>query len=65
MQKRNRTYTKDIGYGFILIISWSYRNITKALSKRFIKRSHVSIWKWVQNYKPERISFKRKKYQNL
>ncbi len=29
---------------------------------RFIRRrSHVSVWKWVQHYKPERISFKRRK----
>jgi putative transposase len=60
--KRNRTSTKDIGYGlYLYFLGLSYRNTTKALSKRFIKRSHVSIWKWVQNYKPERISFKRKK----
>jgi putative transposase len=60
--KRNRTSTKDIGYGlYLYFLGLSYRNTAKALSKRFIKRSHVSIWKWVQNYKPERISFKRKK----
>ena len=32
----------------------------KALS-RFVHRSHVSVWKWVQKYKPERVSSKRKK----
>jgi putative transposase len=59
--KRNRTSTKDIGYGlYLYFLGLSYRNTSKALS-RFIRRSHVSVWKWVQNYKPERISFKRRK----
>ena len=38
----------------------SYRNTVKALS-RFVHRSHVSVWKWVQKYKPKRVSSKRKK----
>jgi putative transposase len=27
----------------------------------FIKRNHVSIWNWIQKYKPQRISSRRKK----
>jgi putative transposase len=27
----------------------------------FVDRSHVSIWKWVQRYKPQKVSSKRKK----
>lgn len=26
----------------------------------FIELSHVSTWKWVQKYKPERISYRRR-----
>jgi putative transposase len=59
--KRNRTSVKDIGYAlYLYFLGLSYRNTSKALS-RFIRRSHVSVWKWVQHYKPERISFKRRK----
>ena len=54
-----------MGYTYIYyFLGLSFRDTSKALSP-FVERSHVSIWKWVQNYKPERISFKRKKYQNL
>jgi putative transposase len=38
----------------------SYRNTAKAL-QRFVRRSHVSIWKWIQKYRPKRILTKRKK----
>jgi putative transposase len=64
--KRNRTSAKYVCYGLYLyyFLGLSFRDTSKALSP-FVERSHVSIWKWVQNYKPERISFKRKKYQNL
>jgi hypothetical protein len=61
MEKRNRTSAKDIGYAlYSYFLGLSYRNTSKALS-RFIRRSHVFIWKWIQHYKPERISFKRSK----
>jgi putative transposase len=38
----------------------SFRNAAKAL-KWFIKISHVSIWKWIQKYKPKEVSSKKKK----
>jgi putative transposase len=28
-----------------------------------IKRNHVSIWNWIQRYKPEKIASKRKKIE--
>jgi transposase-like protein len=62
--KRFRTSAKDIGYAlYLYFLGLSYRNTSKALSRfiRSIRRSHVSVWKWVQHYKPERISFKRRK----
>ena len=41
--KRDRTSTKDIGYGlYLYFLSLSYTNILKALST-FIRRSHVSV----------------------
>jgi putative transposase len=57
---RNRTSTTDIGYA-LYFLGLSYRSTSKALSRLIRRRSHVSVWKWVQNYKPERISFKRRK----
>jgi putative transposase len=44
----------------LYFLGLSYRNTAKALS-RFIKRSHVSIWKWIQKYTPEKISYKRRR----
>jgi putative transposase len=38
----------------------SLRNTSKRLLP-FIKRNHVSIWNWIQKYKPKRILQKRKK----
>jgi len=61
-RKRNRTSVKDIGYSlYLYFLGLSYRNTAKALSKRFIKRSHVFIWKWVQHYRPEKIFYNRRK----
>ena len=58
--KRNRTPSKHVGYGlYLYFLGLSYRNTSKALS-RFVRRSHVSIWKWIQKYRPKRIKRKRK-----
>ena len=55
--QRNRTKPKDIAYGlYLYFLGLSYRNAAKALN-RFVERSHVSIWKWVQHYKPQRVSY--------
>ena len=27
----------------------------------FIRRNHVSVWNWIQKYKPQKIKSKRKK----
>ncbi len=59
--KRNRTSFKDISYGlYLYFLGLSFRNASKALTSRIIKRSHVSIWKWVQKYKPQKIRQKRR-----
>ena len=40
----------------------SYRNTAKRSLHQFVERSHhVSIWKWIQKYKPKWISNKSKK----
>jgi putative transposase len=59
--KRNRTPSKYIGYGlYLYFLGLSFRNAAKALSfLQIVKRSHVSIWNWIQKYKPQKISMKR------
>ncbi len=60
--KRNRTPSVYIGYGLYFYFSdVSLRMASQILSSCFIKRNHVSIWNWIQKYKPEKISSKRKK----
>jgi putative transposase len=54
MSARNRTHSKIIGYGLQLyFLGLSFRNAAKAPSfLKIIKISHVSIWKWIQKYRP-------------
>jgi putative transposase len=60
MYCRNRTPSEFIGYGlYLYFLGLSFRNAAKAL-KWFIKISHVSIWKWIQKYKPKKIFTKKK-----
>ena len=59
--RRQRTKPKDIAYSlYLYFLGLSYRSTAKALN-RFVERSHVSIWKWIQKYKPKRLSTKGKK----
>ncbi len=60
---RNRTSSSDIGYGlYLYFLGLSTRSVAKALSfLHIVKRSHVSIWNWIQKYHPQRISTKRKR----
>jgi len=54
MSARKRTSSQIIGYGLHLyFLGLSFRNAAKALSfLLLVKISHVSIWKWIQKYKP-------------
>ena len=54
MSARNRTSSKIIGYGLHLyFLGLSFRSTAKALSfLKITKISHVSIWKWIQKYRP-------------
>jgi putative transposase len=59
--QRKRTKPKDIAYSlYLYFLGLSYRNTAKAL-QRFVYRSHVSIWKWIQKYRPKIVSNKSKK----
>ena len=60
---RNRTASMYIGYGLYFYFSGlSLRRTSQILSSHFIKRNHVSVWNWIQKYKPQRISSKKKKF---
>jgi putative transposase len=61
MNTRNRTPSEYVCYGLYLYFSGlSLRRASERLSC-FIKRNHVSIWNWIQEYHPLKISFKRKR----
>jgi putative transposase len=57
------TKSKDIAYSLYpyFLNGLSFRNTAKSLYYGIVDRSHVSIWKWMQKYKPKKISFKRKR----
>ncbi|MBA3978291.1 MAG: hypothetical protein H0X50_08890 [Nitrosopumilus sp.] len=66
MSSRNRTPSMYIGYGLYFYFSGlSLRRTSQILSSHFIKRNHVSIWNWIQKYKPQRISSKKKKFEEF
>ena len=60
---RNRTSSSDIGHAlYLYFLGLSTRGVAKAMFfLHKVKRSHVSIWKWIQKYHPQRMSSKRKK----
>ena len=61
MVNRNRTPSEYIGYGLYLYFSGlSLRRTSERLSC-FVKRNHVSVWNWIQKYRPQKTSPKRKK----
>ena len=58
---RNRTPSKYISYALYLYFSGlSLRRTAEKLSSSFFKRNHVSIWNWIQKYKPKYIQRKRR-----
>ena len=61
--KRNRTSSWYIESGLSLyFLGLSTRGVSKALFfLNKVKRSHVAIWKWIQKYKPHKMSTKRTK----
>ena len=59
---RNRTPSEYIGYSLYFYFSGlSLRRTADRLSSCFIKRNHVSVWNWIQKYKPQKLSSEKKK----
>ncbi len=54
MSIKNRILSNIIGYGlYLYFLGPSFRSTAKALSfLKIIKISHVSIWNWLQKYRP-------------
>ena len=63
MNSRNRTPSQIIGYGlYLYFLGLSFRNTAKALSfLLLVKINHVSIWNWIQKYKPTKKINEKKK----
>ena len=61
MLTRNRTPSKYVYYALHLYFSGlSLRRASERLSQLF-KRNHVSIWNWIQKYKPQKMQSRRRK----
>src|SRR5215212_2604716 len=45
----------------VLLFFRTLRRASDMLSSCFIKRNHVSIWNWVQKYKPRKLSSRKRK----
>src|SRR5919206_5136288 len=58
---RRRTSSKYIYYALQLYISGlSLRKTSERLSQ-FVRRNHISIWNWIQWYKPKKILQKKRR----
>jgi len=60
VNSRNRTPSEYIGYALYFYFSGLSLRRTSERLACFIRRNHVSIWNWIQKYKPQRISSKKK-----
>ncbi len=60
MVSRNRIPSEYVGC--CLYLSFSGLSLRKASDRLsiFIKRNHVSLWNWIQKYKPQKISSRRR-----
>ena len=59
--KRSRTPSKYIYYALYLYFSGLSLRKTSEHLLPFVKRNHVSVWKWIQRYKPTKLWKKRRK----
>jgi putative transposase len=59
--KRNRTSSKYIYYALHLYFSGLSLRRTSEHLFPFIKRNHVSIWNWIQRFKPKKILQNKRK----
>jgi putative transposase len=63
---RNKTPPEYIYHGlYFYFCGLSLRKASRILSLYFIKRNHVSIWNWIQKYKPQKISSIKKKIKEF
>ena len=53
--KRSRTPSKYIYYALYLYFSGLSLRKTSEHLLPFVKRNHVSIWNWIQHYRPKKI----------
>ncbi|VFJ14241.1 DDE-type integrase/transposase/recombinase [Candidatus Nitrosocosmicus franklandus] len=61
MLTRNRTPSKYVYYGLHLYFSGlSLRKASERLSQIY-KRNHVSIWNWIQKYRPQKLKASRRR----
>src|SRR5215212_993738 len=64
--KRSRTPSKYIYYALYLYFSGLSLRKTSEHLLPFVKRNHVSVWKWIQHYRPKKIlQMKRRKVQEF
>jgi putative transposase len=64
--KRSRTPSKYIYYALYLYFSGLSLRKTSEHLLPFVKRNHVSIWNWIQQYRPKKIlQRKRRKVQEF
>jgi putative transposase len=54
-KRRSRTSSKYINYALQLYFSGLSLRKTSERISQFITRNHVSIWNWIQRYKPKKI----------
>ena len=54
-KKRSRTPSKYIYYALYLYFSGLSLRKTSEHLLPFVKRNHVSVWKWIQHYRPKKI----------
>ena len=65
-ERRSRTPSKYIYYALYLYFSGLSLRKTSEHLLPFVKRNHVSIWKWIQHYRPKKIlQMKRRKVQEF
>lgn len=61
---RNRTHSVHLSYGLYSYFSGlSIREPPKYPSSYFIKPNHVSIWNFIQKYKPRKLSSRKKRVE--
>ena len=58
-KERSRTSSKYVYYALQLYFSGLLLRRTSQRLSQFIKRNHVSIWNWIQRYKPKKLLQKR------